>query len=106
MSTAARLERTIRNKAAVFPVGVWEHSTDIVLLVVLWRLRCKLSLRDLAEMFLPRGVVFTHGVKQRYSPMRGFGNVAAAGRFYRAYEEQHQSFRARTTISGTAGWRC
>ena len=34
--------------------------TDIVLLVVLWRLRYKLSLRDLAEMFLERGFVFTH----------------------------------------------
>jgi transposase-like protein len=31
-----------------------------VLLVVLWRLRYKLRLRDLAEMFLPRGFVFTH----------------------------------------------
>jgi len=34
--------------------------TDIVLLVVLWRLRYKLSLRDLAEMFLERGFVFSH----------------------------------------------
>ncbi len=31
-----------------------------MLLVVLRRLRSKLSLRDLAEMFLPRGVVCTH----------------------------------------------
>jgi transposase-like protein len=31
-----------------------------VCLVVLWRLRYKRSLRDLAEMFLDRGVVFTH----------------------------------------------
>lgn len=37
-----------------------EVPTDIVLLVVLWRLRYKLSLRDLAEMFLARGFVFTH----------------------------------------------
>ena len=29
-------------------------------LVVLWRVRYKLSLRDLAEMFLERGLVFTH----------------------------------------------
>ena len=29
-------------------------------LVVFWRLRYKLSLRDLAEMFLIRGLVFTH----------------------------------------------
>jgi hypothetical protein len=36
-----------------------EYPTDIVLLVVLWRLRYKLSLRDLAEMFLERGFQFT-----------------------------------------------
>jgi len=34
--------------------------TDSALLVVLWRLRYKLSLRDLAEMFLTRGFTFTH----------------------------------------------
>lgn len=34
--------------------------TDIVFLVVLWLLRDKLSLRDLAEMFLDRGFVFSH----------------------------------------------
>ncbi len=37
-----------------------EFPTDIVLLVVLWRVRYKLSLRDLAEMFLERGFEFTH----------------------------------------------
>jgi putative transposase len=37
-----------------------EYSTDIVILVVLWRLRYKLSLRDLAEMFLKRGVTCTY----------------------------------------------
>jgi len=37
-----------------------EYPTDIVLLVVLWRLRYKLSLRDLAEMFVERGFEFTH----------------------------------------------
>lgn len=37
-----------------------EVPTDIVLLVVMWRLRYKLSLRDVAEMFLERGFVFTH----------------------------------------------
>jgi putative transposase len=34
--------------------------TDIVLQVVLWRLRYKLSLRNLAQMFLERGFSFTH----------------------------------------------
>ena len=28
--------------------------------MVLWRVRYKLSLRDLAEMFLDRGILFTH----------------------------------------------
>jgi transposase-like protein len=32
----------------------------VVCLVVFWRLRYELSLRDLAEMFLQRGIVFTH----------------------------------------------
>jgi len=31
-----------------------------VCLVVLWRVRYKLSLRDLPEMFLERGLVFSH----------------------------------------------
>lgn len=35
-----------------------QFPTDVVLLVVMWRLRYKLSLRDLAEMFLVRGFEF------------------------------------------------
>jgi transposase-like protein len=34
--------------------------TDVVMLVVLWRLRSTLRLRDLAEMVLERGFTFTH----------------------------------------------
>jgi len=34
--------------------------TDLVFLVVLWRLRDTLRLRDLSEMFLVRGFVFSH----------------------------------------------
>jgi putative transposase len=37
-----------------------QFPTDIVFLVVFCRLRYKLSLRDLAEMFLIRGLIFTH----------------------------------------------
>ena len=37
-----------------------QYPSDVVCLVVLWRVRYKLSLRDLAQMFLERGVVFTH----------------------------------------------
>jgi transposase-like protein len=42
------------------PFNFLEYPTDFVLLVVLWRLRYKLSLRDLAEMFLEGGFVFTY----------------------------------------------
>ena len=34
--------------------------SDVIALVVLWRLRYKLSLRDLPEMFAVRGIVFSH----------------------------------------------
>jgi transposase-like protein len=37
-----------------------QYPSDIIALVVLWRLRYKLSLRDLAEMFLTRGFIFTY----------------------------------------------
>jgi transposase-like protein len=42
--------------------GVLNHTqfpSDVIALVVLWRLRYKLSLRDLSEMFLLRGIVFS-----------------------------------------------
>jgi len=37
-----------------------QYPLDVVCLVVLWRVRYKLSLCALAEMFLDRGVLFTH----------------------------------------------
>src|SRR3954453_16102477 len=37
-----------------------QFPSDVIALVVLWRLRYKLSLRDLSEMFLLRGIVFSH----------------------------------------------
>src|SRR5687768_3867193 len=37
-----------------------QYPSDVVALVVLWRLRYKLALRDLPEMFLVRGIVFSH----------------------------------------------
>ena len=35
-----------------------QYPSDIIALVVLWRLRYRLTLRDLCEMFLLRGIVF------------------------------------------------
>src|ERR1700758_1311439 len=37
-----------------------QYPSDVIALIVLWRLRYKLSLRDLAEMFLTRGFIFTY----------------------------------------------
>ena len=50
----------IFNERTGTPFNYLEFPTDIVLLVILWRLRYKLSLRDLAEMFLIRGIVFSY----------------------------------------------
>ncbi len=50
-----------------------QFPTDVVLLAVLWRLRYKLSLRDVAEMFLVRGFEFTHEAvrdwEARFAPL-------------------------------------
>src|SRR3954452_19704885 len=37
-----------------------QYPSDVIALVVLWRLRYKPALRDLPEMFLVRGLVFSH----------------------------------------------
>jgi putative transposase len=37
-----------------------QYPSDFIALVVFWRLRYKLSLRDLAEMFLIRGIEFSY----------------------------------------------
>jgi len=37
-----------------------QYPSDVIALVVFWRLRYKLSLRDLPEMSLLRGIEFSH----------------------------------------------
>src|SRR4051794_35320181 len=37
-----------------------QYPSDIIALVVLWRLRYRLTLQDLSEMFLGRGIIFSH----------------------------------------------
>ena len=37
-----------------------QYLSDVIALVVLWSLRYRLAVRDLAEMFLHRGIVFSH----------------------------------------------
>jgi DDE domain len=38
------------------------------------------------------------GIKQRYYPMRGFGNFTSASRFGRAFDEVRQFFRVRSIM--------
>ena len=52
--------RRFFNERTGTPFNHLQVPTDIVLLAVLWRLRYKLRLRDVAQMFLERGFVFTH----------------------------------------------
>lgn len=62
------------NERTHTPDKYLECPTDTVLLVVFWRLRDTLSLRDLAEMFLERGFTFTHEAvrdwEARFAPLR------------------------------------
>src|SRR6476646_11720606 len=78
------------NERTGTPFNYLEFPTDIVLLVVLWRVRYKLSLRDLAEMFLERGFEFTYEAvrewEARFTPLvadklraKRKGRVAALG---------------------------
>ena len=48
------------NERSGTPFNDLSVPTDVVFLVVLWRLRYPLSLRHLAEMFLERGFAFSH----------------------------------------------
>src|SRR5688572_13568304 len=61
------------NERTGTPFNFLEFPSDIVLLIVLWRLRYKLSLRDLSEMFLSRGFEFTHEAvrnwEARFAPL-------------------------------------
>jgi putative transposase len=61
------------NERTGTPFNHLEFPTDIVFQVVLCRLRYKLSLRDLAEMFLLRGFTFTHEAvrewEERFAPL-------------------------------------
>src|ERR687893_1139142 len=42
-----------------------QYPSDVIALVVLWRLRYRLTLRDPAEMFLVRGITFSReGVRE------------------------------------------
>jgi transposase-like protein len=59
-------------------------QADVIALVVLWRLRYKLSLRDLPEMFAVRGIVFSYEAVREWEGQAhagpGRGSAAAPAR--------------------------
>ena len=61
------------NERTGTPFNFFEFPTDIVFEIVLCRLRYKLSLRNLAEMYLLRGFEFTHEAvrewEERFAPL-------------------------------------
>lgn len=65
--------RRIFNERTGTPYNHLQHPTDLVLLVVLWWLRYTLRLRDLSEVFLVRGFVFSHEAvrdwEARFAPL-------------------------------------
>lgn len=85
MALGYRLFRCRPCRRTGTPFNHLQVPTDSALLVVLWRLRYKRSLRDLAEMFLTRG----------------FGSFAAAARFCFAHDELRDYLRARTRTNET-----
>jgi len=78
------------NERTGTPFNFLELPTDVVFEIVLCRLRYKLSLRDLPEMYLLRGFEFTHEAvrewEERFAPLlaehirrNGRGKSAGAG---------------------------
>jgi putative transposase len=70
--SCSECRRTFNERTGT-PFNFLEYPTDIVLLVMFWRLRYKLSLRDLAEIFLERGFEFTQEAvrdwETRFAPL-------------------------------------
>ena len=72
--------RRVFNERTGTPFNFLELPTDIVFEIVLCRLLYKLSLRDLAQMFLLRGFEFTHEAvrewEERFAPLLASRSVA------------------------------
>ena len=58
---SSRRHRTLTpNERSAGLLNRARYPSDVAALVVLWRLRYRLTLRDLSEMFLQRGLAFGH----------------------------------------------
>src|SRR5579859_2655880 len=61
------------NERTGSPFNKCQFETETIFVAVLWRVRYKLSLRDVAEMFLQRGFTFSHEAvrewEERFAPL-------------------------------------
>jgi putative transposase len=73
-----------------------QYPSDVIALVVLWRLRYRLTLRDLTELFLLRGIVSSHEAVRDWE-----AKLAPA-----LANEVRQRQRQRRRGTGGAGRRC
>jgi len=76
------------------------YPEEVVLLLVLWRLRYKLSLRGLNNPIEPMEADH-RGIKARYKPMLGFKTFASASRFCSAYDEVRNYLRDGHNLMGS-----
>jgi transposase-like protein len=88
-----------------------QYPSDAIALVVLWRLRHRLTLRDLSEMFLVRGLVFSHEAVREWeaklAPVlagelrRRRSGKGGAGRRHRHVDETYMKVRGRGTVGNS-----
>src|SRR3954454_21625191 len=68
---------TERPERSVTLLNRTQYPSDVVALVVLWRLRYKLARRDLPEMFTVRGIVFSYEAVREWEPASSRRRAAA-----------------------------
>jgi hypothetical protein len=59
MASSFRVQ-ILTNKRSAGVLNRTQYPSDVIALVVLWRLRHRLTLQELSEMVLERGIVFSH----------------------------------------------
>jgi putative transposase len=92
------------NERTGTPFNRLEYRTDLVLLVVLWRLRYKLGLRDLAEMFLIRGFTFTHEAVREWEAR--FAPVLSAQLRAKRHDQARRAWHVDETYVKVGGQWC
>ena|SRR6516164_9500135 len=81
-----------------------QYPSDVIVLVVLWRLRYKLSLRDLTEMFQLRGFVFSYEAVRDWEA-KLTPALAQALRRRRNGKVGHSWYVDETYIQVRGGWK-